>query len=153
MFCGSTWRGGRDSHLDMRKDGQRYTELGAGLEAPSLSKGRGFNTSLYTFHIQKSNEEALCSTFKSKFKIILLDFYRLAEDTWAWLLTELIPTQDGLRRGTGLRARLMPWDSLWEADAHQSNSGAGLHSTLQSCPLLTRRENYQILKRCSCQGG
>lgn len=86
--------------------------------------------------------------------MVLLYYYCLPKNAWAWLLNELIPIQDQEWVETGQE------NQVWSGDMssllvvvvhHKSASGVGIHSTLQFFLPPINGENYHILPRQSYQ--
>lgn len=100
-----TWRWGKMVRDDTQVGNWSWsTQLWPSL--PSLSKGMGCGQfcTLCTY----GNSARKLFVCKSKIKTMLLNRYRLAEKTWAWLLTDFIPSRNLQWLDTGLSVMADP---------------------------------------------
>lgn len=100
-----TWRWGKMVRDDTQVGNWSWsTQLWPSL--PSLSKGMGCGQfcTLCTY----GNSARKLFVCKSKIKTMLLNCYRLAEKTWAWLLTDFIPSRNLQWLDTGLSVMADP---------------------------------------------
>lgn len=120
--------------------------------APSFSKGMNFNKfcTLFTHRNPLRKLFALFLKASSKYFYCVVIVWQKIPGHGCLLSSFPFKIYNGQTQGAALW--LMPWNSSLEAGVHhKSDSGVGIHSALQSHPLLTHGENYHILLSCSCQ--